>query len=210
MNAIKNEIGYHATSVKNAESILNSEFKKSISTKYKKHWLGDGVYFFTDIAWAVQWNINELRKEKNRDKNKKDFTILESVINVNHNFLLDLSSIEGESILAYLKECLIEKLKIEERVDLINKINQRSYKFLMNMLDDHGLLNNFYIIKATYIDKKEAKKVHHNDDFIFKVQCQLCIRNIKCIKQTKEYEDEEKLDELYCLLEGKGDENEKY
>lgn len=57
MNEIISEKGYHATSVKNANSILNLEFHKSISTKEKMHWLGDGVYFFTDIAWAMQWNI---------------------------------------------------------------------------------------------------------------------------------------------------------
>ena len=67
MNEIISETCYHATSVKNANSILNSEFHKSISTKKKLHWLGDGVYFFTDIAWAVQWNINELKKGENKE-----------------------------------------------------------------------------------------------------------------------------------------------
>ena len=46
MNEVISEIGCHATLVKKANSILNSEFHKSISTKEKLHWLGDGVYFF--------------------------------------------------------------------------------------------------------------------------------------------------------------------
>lgn len=138
MNEIISEKGYHATSVKNANSILNLEFHKSISTKEKMHWLGDGVYFFTDIAWAMQWNINELKKKKNKGKNINEFTIIESLIEANKDYVFDLSSLIGKVTLSILKDELIKRLRVEKEEGLLQQINNRSLKFFMNILDDYG------------------------------------------------------------------------
>lgn len=210
MNEVISETGYHATSVKNANSILNSEFHKSISTKEKMHWLGDGVYFFTDIAWATQWNINELKKKKNKSKNINEFTIIESLIEANKDYVFDLSSVIGKVTLSILKEELIKKLQAEKKEDLLQQINNRSLKFFMNILDDYGFLNKYYIVKATYIDKREAEKVHHSDDFILKVQCQICVRNIECIKNSEIYKSTENLKNIYSILKSEGENDEKY
>lgn len=209
MNEVISETGYHATSVKNANSILNSEFHKSISTKEKMHWLGDGVYFFTDIAWAIQWNINELKKKKNKGKNINEFTIIESLIEANKDYVFDLSSVIGKVTLSILKEELIRKLQAEKREDLLRQINNRSLKFFMNILDDYRFLNKYYIVKATYIDKREAEKVHHSDDFILKVQCQICVRNIECIKNSEIYKSTENLKKIYSILKSEGENDEK-
>ena len=209
MNEVISETGYHATSVKNANSILNSEFHKSISTKEKMHWLGDGVYFFTDIAWATQWNINELKKKKNKSKNINEFTIIESLIEANKDYVFDLSSVIGKVTLSILKEELIRKLQAEKREDLLRQINNRSLKFFMNILDDYRFLNKYYIVKATYIDKREAEKVHHSDDFILKVQCQICVRNIECIKNSEIYKSTENLKNIYSILKSEGENDEK-
>lgn len=210
MDEIINEIGYHATSIKNANSILNSEFHKSISTKEKMHWLGDGVYFFTDIAWAVQWNMNELKKKKNKGKSINEFTIIESLIEANNNYVFDLSSVIGKVTLSILKEELINRLQAEKKEDLLKQINNRSLKFLMNILDDYGFLNKYYIVKATYIDKREVEKVHYSDDFILKVQCQICVRNIECIKNSEKYENIENLKKIYTILKSEGEDDEKF
>lgn len=210
MDEIISETCYHATSVKNANLILNSEFHKSISTKEKLHWLGDGVYFFTDIAWAVQWNINELKKEKNKGKDISKFTIIKSRIEANNDYVFDISSVIGKFTLKILKEELTKKLQAEKKEDLLKKINSRSLKFFMNILDDYGFLNKYYIVKATYIDKKEGKKVCHSDDFILKVQCQICVRNIECIKESEEYKNLENIKNIYDILKSEGDENEKF
>ena len=210
MNEVISETGYHATSVKNANSILNSEFHKSISTKEKMHWLGDGVYFFTDIAWATQWNINELKKKKNKSKNINEFTIIESLIEANKDYVFDLSSVIGKVTLSILKEELIKKLQAEKKEDLLQQINNRSLKFFMNILDDYGFLNKYYIVKATYIDKREAEKVHHSDDFILKVKCQICVRNIECIKNSEIYKSTENLKNIYSILKSEGENDEKY
>lgn len=205
MNDKINETGYHATSVRNSQKILKNGFDKSVSNQNKKHWLGDGVYFFTDIAWAVQWNINALKKKVNKNKTKEDFTILKSNIEVEDSYFLDFSSIEGEEILEYLKDGIIKKLKEENRDDLIDEINNRSSKFLINLLDDYGLLDDYYVLKATYIDRRKLNNINYSDDFILNSQCQICVRNIGCIKSTKDYKDFDRLNDIYSLLKSKGD-----
>lgn len=207
MNDKINETGYHATSVESSKEILDTKFNKSISNKDKIHWLGDGVYFFTDIAWAAQWNLNALKKKENKDKTEKDFTILKSNIEVEDDYFLDFSSIEGEEILEYLKDGLIKILMEEDKGDLINELNNRSLKYWMNLLDDYGLLDDFYVLKATYVDRRKLKNIKHSDDFISKIQCQICVRNIKCIKSTNEYNNFDKLNFIYSLLKSKGENN---
>lgn len=80
----------------------------------------------------------------------------------------------------------------------------------MNILDDYSFLNDYYIVKATYIDRREAEKVHYSDDFIFKIQCQICVRNIKCIKSSEIYKNTEKIEEIYSILKSECEEDEKF
>lgn len=62
--------GYHGTTKEKSESILKQGFKISKSQEQKYEWLGDGIYFWDDIFYAVQWNIINMEKNYN-DKNEK-------------------------------------------------------------------------------------------------------------------------------------------
>lgn len=200
MNEVIIETGYHATTTNNANTILATEFKKSISTNNKKHWLGNGVYFFTDIYWAVQWNIYELKKYINRNKNIEDFTVLTSKIVCNDDIMIDLSSGEGKEIFFYMQRCLRNKLQEEGKIELIEEVSRKSKKFLINLLEDYGFFDDFAVIKAIYIDQKEKDRVKKADDFIMNVQCQICVKDITYIKDTKEYSSKNKLHEIYLRL----------
>lgn len=48
-------LGYHATDIKNIESIINDGFVESKASK--GHWLGRGIYFFENLYYAVEWEI---------------------------------------------------------------------------------------------------------------------------------------------------------
>lgn len=194
------EIGYHATSNENAKSIIEIGFKKSISTPQKKHWLGDGVYFFTDIYWAVEWNINQLKREENYTKNIEDYTVLSSKIFYNEDDLLDLSSKEGKELLKYLMERLEDLLYSHGKISTVNKLDKKSKKFIVNLLEDYGFFENFGIIKATYIKQSEMKNVRYDDDFIMNIQCQICVKDNECIKEINEYPNREKLKDIYNNL----------
>lgn len=78
--------------------------------------------FFSDIAWAVQWNINELKKEKNKGKNIKEITIIESLIEANEDYVFDLSSVIGKITLEILKEELIKRLQKDNEENLLKKL----------------------------------------------------------------------------------------
>lgn len=54
MGTIVSYIGYHSTDKKNIRSIRKEGFSFNPNPK---HWLGDGVYFFSDNALAKKWAI---------------------------------------------------------------------------------------------------------------------------------------------------------
>ena len=56
--------GYHATTIKRSEIILKDGFKISKSNADTWEWLGDGVYFWEDDYYAVQWNVIDIEKNK--------------------------------------------------------------------------------------------------------------------------------------------------
>ena len=78
--------------------------------------------FFSDIVCAVQWNINELKKEKNKGKNIKEITIIESLIEANKDYVFDLSSVIGKITLEILKEELIKRLQKDNEENLLKKL----------------------------------------------------------------------------------------
>ena len=58
----KTLVGYHGTKIENVEQILKNGFKMSKSKENNLEWLGDGVYFWEDDYYAVQWNIIDIER----------------------------------------------------------------------------------------------------------------------------------------------------
>ena len=55
-----NIVGYHGTTVYNAKEIIKSGFKIEKCKSRNDHWLGIGIYFFTDVSYAHWWaNMRE-------------------------------------------------------------------------------------------------------------------------------------------------------
>ncbi len=48
-------IGYHGTKKDNAQNIIRNGFDISKCTPRNDHWLGSGIYFFTDSEFACWW-----------------------------------------------------------------------------------------------------------------------------------------------------------
>ncbi|MFR2767236.1 MAG: hypothetical protein ACLTAI_02165 [Thomasclavelia sp.] len=46
-------VGYHGTLKENANNIIRT--KKYEYDETRKHWLGDGIYFFEDAFFAFRW-----------------------------------------------------------------------------------------------------------------------------------------------------------
>ena len=56
-------IGYHTTAIENVEDILKKGFHMSPSDR--GHWLGRGIYFFSDLYFATEWGIIGVIKKMN-------------------------------------------------------------------------------------------------------------------------------------------------
>lgn len=52
---MKEIVGYHGTKLKVIESIVSDNFKIAPHGKMDNHWLGHGVYFFSDYELAEWW-----------------------------------------------------------------------------------------------------------------------------------------------------------
>lgn len=194
-------IGFHGTLRDKKDSIKEKGFEKSISTIIKKHWLGDGVYFFEDEYYAAEWNILDIERNKKKGIYLRtfDYIILKGYIKCNTNKLMDMSSPEGITLYKYFKEKLKEKYIREGKREQIDKLDKRSAKFWMTTLSDNGFFDEFDVIIASYVRSKQ-KIERSEDDFIENHQRQICVRETKCINNVKEYTDIDRIKELYKII----------
>lgn len=197
----KTYVGFHGTLRENKDSIENEGFKKSMSTENRKHWLGDGVYFFEDEYYAVEWNILDIKRQEKKGIYLKifDYVIFRARIKCNINKLIDMSSPEGIILYKYLKNKLKEKYIKEGKQEQIAKLDERSAKFWMTALSDNGFFDEFDVIIASYARTKQ-KEEKSDDDFIENHQRQICVREFKCINNVKEYNDIDRIEDLYRII----------
>lgn len=192
--------GYHGTTKEKSESILKQGFKISKSQEQKYEWLRDGIYFWDDIFYAVQWNIINMEKNYN-DKNEKNlmnYAIIKSKIIVNKSKLFDISSPEGSIIYSKLKKKLEKKLIESGSEKLVEKLKKQSDKFWINILEDNGFFKEFDVIMADFKNKKRNEK--YKDDILLNVQKQICVKNQKCIITSKLYRDKKRILDLFSII----------
>ena len=198
-------IGYHSTKKENKESILKEGFKSSMScddimNDNGLEWLGDGVYFWEDEYYAVNWSDIKIKKNKKKGINEdiNDYIIFKSTINTYESKIMDFSKYEGKKIYEMFKSNLISKYNKIGKNDIIDRLNKRSSKFWVNLLEDNGFFDEFDVVIAIFKStKKETKRL---DDMVFNMQKQICVKNKNCIKKTELYEDNERIDSLYKII----------
>ena len=192
--------GYHGTTKENSKSILENGFEMSESQIDNYEWLGDGVYFWDDIFYAVQWNIIKMeRYDNNKNENVlKNYKIIKSKIIVNKSKLFEISSPEGSIIYAELKENLKKKFIESGYENLVKKLQKQSDKFWTNMLEDNGFFDEFDVITAVY--KNEKNNENYKDDIILNTQKQICVKNKECIVSSKLYRDQKRILDLFSII----------
>ncbi|MCD5406232.1 MAG: hypothetical protein LRZ99_00885 [Desulfotomaculum sp.] len=162
-------LGFHGTTVANAEKILQEgRFKISAD---EDEWLGEGVYFFeNDIKQAYYWCVKE--------RNYKSWAILKGDIKAEIIFDLTLTD-HWEEFLKILKE-------IEKRY---KKRKDGTPRKLLNFV----VLNIIYkqkpydVVRAVF-DVSEAETPTFKRTNIKPVQIQLCVRNHDCIRNIERME----------------------
>lgn len=100
---------YHGTSKQDAESILKEGFNRS---KGDDHWLGDGVYFFTDKLCtepeqnAKEWAIAGAWDKKDKAYRYDEGAVLKVELQLDEYFL-DFGTTDGLLYFKALKEAFI-------------------------------------------------------------------------------------------------------
>ncbi|NCP98624.1 hypothetical protein GW820_07165 [archaeon] len=176
--------GFHGTSLKSAEAILNSNFQLSFGDK---EWLGDGVYFFINginkkpEEQAEKWAIAQSWNNVTKIYDFNTYCVLKSEIIVEENNFLDLTSEDGIEVFEYLIERFEEKIKESgKKLEYLDGL-------LINLARGEGILEvdvvkgNFYIKFA--LERIKRLNLRTNN-------CTICAvfkpkKNLKEIKITK-------------------------
>ena len=193
-------IGYHATTKEGSKEILTNGFEISKSKKDNLEWLGDGIYFWEDDYYAVQWNIIDM-ETNHTNKNKKnleEYEIIKSIIKVRKTKLFEISSPEGSIIYREFKEKLKERFIQEGLEKKAEELTKRSDKFWTNLLEDNGFFDEFDVITAIFKNIKNIE--NYKDDIVLDAQKQICVKNKKCIKSAEIYKDQERISYLISTI----------
>lgn len=196
----KTLIGYHGTLKERTREILKNGFELSKSKGKELEWLGDGVYFWEDDYYAVQWNIIKMEKEGlTEDKrNFEKYDIIKSKLVVGKSKLFELSSPEGSIIYNEFKKRLVDKFVETGHEKQTEELKSKSDKFWINLLEDNGFFEEFDIITAIYKNSKSFEK--YKDDIVLNTQKQICVKNKKCIIKSEIYEDIERIKNLFEMI----------
>ncbi len=196
----KTLIGYHGTLKKKVKDILQNGFEPSISKENELEWLGDGIYFWEDDYYAVQWNIIDIER-KHLTKNIENFNnydIIESKLVVSKSKLFELSSPEGSIIYNTFKKKMTDKFLKAGLKEEMEELKLKSDKFWINLLEDNGFFDEFDIITAIYKNSKSIEEF--KDDIVLNAQKQICVKNKKCIVKSESYGDTERIYTLFKMI----------
>lgn len=107
--------GYHGTKERFANSIINDGFKIAMPKKGDNHWLGHGIYFYSDYELAEWWSKTKVEKQNKKYGCNDKPVVIKGNIHADNVWDLD-----NPFILRQFKECQkeLERQFIEQGVEL--------------------------------------------------------------------------------------------
>jgi len=171
-------VGYHGTTAKNAESILESgRFRHSSGNR---HWLGDGVYFFAEEIHAYVWNRDHCKsalKDISAAMLLERYAILKATLKDNRVF--DLDTVECKLLFeeAYTRAC--NKLRKAPEV----RCGEYAEGVVLNLMFTHMDFDRDYdVVAATFRIKGNR---YDSSPFQMRLpgipQRQICVKNTGAI-----------------------------
>ena len=149
-------LGHHGTDSSSANNILNSNFNISVGNT---EWLGDGVYFFVEglnsdtTTLAAKWAECQAWDNTSKTHKYKNYSVIESQIQVEEEKFLDLTVEEGVEDLGYLAEKYIEKIKsIEKKLSFYDG-------FLLNLARNEKVFP-LEAVKGNFYIKFEQERIY--------------------------------------------------
>lgn len=192
---------YHGTTKNNAETVLRE--RKFNASNGNRHWLGNGVYFYTQEYFSYRWVYNMCKSE--RKKKRKDcvskcdetkclddifdkYSILVSRICLSENKVLDLDSIDGRVWLHRM---------LKEFYETVNEILEDDKKYmlgtLINFVFNEPEIADYYrelyhVIACSFNTFNHIKYRGWRLGLRFISERQLCVRNSEEVLNERFYE----------------------
>lgn len=177
--------GYHATNKNNETSIIKFGYDMS-KCKEEEQWLGKGIYFWTSLYYAVEWNyINSHSFSRNLLLKKviNDKTIFIADIFIEKSKMLDLSSPEGTIIFEEFQNTLRENLGEDE----VKEADKKDDVCWIYILQKYGFFEKFDVVVATYRKEIKSNNIKSPRNFEKYVQKQICVKKTNNIINNQVY-----------------------
>jgi len=148
---------YHGTDFSSAQRICGDSFT---CRKNSEHWLGNGVYFFTDKALAEWWTGNPTNKFSARIE---DPAIVTCELTISSDYVLDISTLEGYKEYAALfddflgnypdeaKRKMKDNIKIKE---VRNQLRCAFFDYISLLYDKALIIAPFHLPGQPYLPKE--------------------------------------------------------
>ncbi|MBE5888888.1 MAG: hypothetical protein E7283_08700 [Lachnospiraceae bacterium] len=162
-------VGYHGTKVRNVDSILKDGFKIATPKEGDNHWLGHGIYFYSDYELANWWAKTKVSKHNDKYGENDVATVLRAIIEAESVWDLD-----SPFVLKQFKECQkeLEEQFVEQGVVLDfsqgrGKPSERIRCFWMDAVKQaHNIQVIIYTFtrnNPSYVDSKYH--IHSEDEY---------------------------------------------
>ena len=194
---------YHSTLKCNEEKILKNGLEKSINDSEMLLWLGEGIYCWESIYYAVEWNV--IKFEKNLDVDDtfenfcKEYTILKVKIECEDNEILNLSTPEGSIIFnEFKKDILNKEMTSKTKQQLIAKKDEDP--FWVDFMINKNVFSEFKVLTAVYLKSIKNKNIDKANNFLEYNQKQIWILDESCSQNIDTYKDEDTIKRMYEIV----------
>lgn len=193
---------FHTTNKSKVQSILDYGFYPS---KGRKHWLGQGAYFYRDKYFAVQWGIIGVDKTiENIEMFLEKCAIMSVDLDFTTNEVLDVNTPDGYSIFLELKES-IRQFYSRDKCEKIYNQGDAYLFYVMEYLEKKKgikLISNFDIICAEYDNNIYNKRRLKKSDFDCCKERQICVKNSDIIPNIYTLDlSREEINNLFNLIQ---------
>ncbi|WP_019413660.1 hypothetical protein [Paenisporosarcina sp. TG20] len=186
---------YHGTKRSRGEEILHSQ--RMFITRGKKHWLGDGSYFFIEDLYSYKW-IMDMFKDRHKEEilNYENlinhYLIIKSQIVTQKVRIFDLTKAEHKILFDQVHKLMIEKKKVPN--------DQIAEGVVLNyMFNELSFAEDFDIVRAVFcLNKSSYNKIKSRIGYM--PQEQVCIKNLDIVDNILEHDFKERVEMFSALL----------
>jgi hypothetical protein len=143
-------IGYHGTELQYVDEILKKGFTHRIRDD---HWLGQGIYFYTDLELAKWWANTKFKKLDRQP------AVIKVVIEVDDTAFLDLDTVAGMDFFFNKSKELLSDMSFGVRVE------DNLYKNLCFALDYLKEMEDIQVVRYTFSKDSPSYGIQRIADF---------------------------------------------